>query len=272
MSRTPSQDSRSNHTLSAVDVNATNSPDKYYFSSSPRSPRRNFVAQFSTPSVEREFKNQLSVCSDPTVMRTLSCQSSIDPCVPEEDSPEEVVIEPIPSTSGISTKHRSKIVGTQVPSSPLVMRPDTLNLDDVKSKTQKFLYRSSSTKLTKKPRLRPKLDSALLDQIYYISQHRDDDNFDSIEVIDERRRKNFTRNNTAVVTSTDASITTNLEDVVVDVGSDSLNSNNMVNLQRNDDERSVDIRKIDEQQQTTKNCSKRNDTEIENEAEKSQDV
>ncbi|KAM7357119.1 uncharacterized protein ACRADG_002610 [Cochliomyia hominivorax] len=50
-----------------------------------RSPKRYSSGPSTTPSVEKEFRSQLSVCSEPPVaIRQLSGQSSLEPCVPEE--------------------------------------------------------------------------------------------------------------------------------------------------------------------------------------------
>lgn len=73
-----------------------------------------------------------------------------------------------------------------------MIRPDTLNLDR-KSKNEKqvkFLYRSNSSKSFKKPKTHNKFNSDF-DQIYFVESG--DDGFNSIDVIDERRKKNFNR-------------------------------------------------------------------------------
>lgn len=145
-------------------------------------------------------------------MRQLSCQSSIEPCVPEE-SPEqeekeifESTIDNTPTTPTLTTSpNRSnnnnsnqkfsspgRIIRQQ--SSPKSSpRPDTLLLlndnNNSKQPQKKFLYRSNSTRTYQKPKAKLKLD-----QIYFIGNNQtDDDNYNSIDVIDERRRKNFTR-------------------------------------------------------------------------------
>lgn len=59
-------------------------------------------------------------------------------------------------------------------------------------KSQKFLYRSNSSRTFKRPR--PKFNLGYdFDQIYFISSNKDDEHYDSINVIDERRRKNFNK-------------------------------------------------------------------------------
>ncbi|XP_055687557.1 uncharacterized protein LOC129792489 isoform X2 [Lutzomyia longipalpis] len=158
-SRTPSIDSRSVH-----------SPER-----SPRTPHR-VVAQISTPSVERDFRSQLSISSEP--MRVLSCQSSIDPCVPEE-SPEHEDKDMFPMDGSDSSEKGRPA------------RPDSLILDcNQEPVRQKFLYRSKSSKSFKKPKARVPLSE--FHQIYFISSsNTTEDGYDSIEVIDERRMKNF---------------------------------------------------------------------------------
>ncbi|GAB0096157.1 hypothetical protein DMENIID0001_116340 [Sergentomyia squamirostris] len=154
-SRTPSIDSRSVH-----------SPER-----SPRTPHRVVAAQISTPSVDRDLRSQLSISSEP-MRGGLSCQSSIDPCVPEE-SPEQEEKDTFAEEED-----------TKKPS-----RPDTLILDcNQEPVKHKFLYRSKSSKSFK--RTRAKAPVKEFHQIYLISGHTED-GYDSIEVIDERRMKNF---------------------------------------------------------------------------------
>lgn len=78
-----------------------------------------------------------------------------------------------------------------------ILRPDTLNLGNSSKpkneKQVKFLYRSISSKSFKKPKAHNKLNCDF-DQIYFIgSLDNGDDGFNSIDVIDERRKKNFNR-------------------------------------------------------------------------------
>lgn len=155
-------------------------------------------------------RSQLSICSEPTVaIKQLSCQSSIEPCVVEEDvfdldekekwdsfhSPHEsqALIESTVVTIENDQQHKNK------------SRPDSLILNTATiaetADTKKYLYRSQSTKSFKKPKLKPtKGLSNDLDQIYVISSNscmRSDlnDFYDSIEVIHERRSKNFSKFN-----------------------------------------------------------------------------
>ncbi|XP_059612938.1 uncharacterized protein LOC132259358 [Phlebotomus argentipes] len=158
-SRTPSIDSRSVH-----------SPER-----SPRTPHR-VVAQISTPSVDRDFRSQLSISSEP--MRVLSCQSSIEPCVPEEEGLDQEDKDTFPTDlSDSSEKGRTP-------------RPDSLILDcNQEPVRQKFLYRSKSSKSFKRPKVKAPVTE--FHQIYFISSNPAEDGYDSIEVIDERRMKNF---------------------------------------------------------------------------------
>lgn len=158
----------------------------------------------------------MSICSEPTVtVRNLSCQSSIEPCFPEEESPDSDDKEKeaffTPKTYDLSPISGSTqvTIETQRPppdlESPTSTRPDSLILntstidnnllDDVPDgKQQKYLYRSLSTRSFKKPKPKPnKLLSNDLDRIFVISSHDNEEYYDSIEVISERRSKNFSK-------------------------------------------------------------------------------
>lgn len=120
-------------------------------------------------------RSQLSISSEP--MRVLSCQSSIDPCVPEE-SPDQEDKDTFPTDLSDSSEKQG-----QLP------RPDSLILDcNQEPVRQKFLYRSKSSKSFKRPKA--KAAAKEFHQIYFISSTAED-GYDSIEVIDERRMKNF---------------------------------------------------------------------------------
>lgn len=159
------------------------------------------------------FRSQLSICSEPTVaIKQLSCQSSIDPCVPEEESfdlddrecrnsfhsPQEsqAVIESTIVTIENDHNHHHQI---KTRPDSLILNTTTIEDSTKPSDTKKFLYRSQSTKSFKKPKLKPaKLLSNDLDHIYVISSNscmRSDLNefYDSIDVIHERRSKNFSK-------------------------------------------------------------------------------
>lgn len=83
----------------------------------------------------------------------------------------------------------------------LILNTSTIENNAKSSDGKKFLYRSQSTKSFKKPKLKPsKVLSNDLDQIYVISSNscmRSDlnDFYDSIDVIHERRSKNFSKFN-----------------------------------------------------------------------------
>lgn len=64
------------------------------------------------------------------------------------------------------------------------------NRGGINGDKQKFLYRSNSSRLYKRPKAKIKLDHDL-DKIYFISSNKDDEFYDSIDVIDERRSSNF---------------------------------------------------------------------------------
>ncbi|CAO1358104.1 unnamed protein product [Diamesa serratosioi] len=200
-SRTLSFDSRCTQApsvSSTVEIDQLRSPDKITRQISPRKVN----SMLSTPSVEKEFRSQLSICSEPTVaVRQLSCQSSLEPCVPEEESPE---LEDKGSKESFHTAQEvpalHELTHVTIESNN---RPDSLILSiadsekiDLKSQ-QKYLYRSQSTRSFKKPKPKPmKLLSNDLDEIYVISSSRVsemDDFYDSIEVIHERRNKNFSK-------------------------------------------------------------------------------
>lgn len=118
------------------------------------------------------------------LVQQLSCQSSVEPNVPEEEiidiaeNETQAVIE----SSTIDSKTR--------PDSLIL---STATVEDASSfESKKFLYRSHSTRSFKKGKP-SKLLSSDLDQIYVISSNSctRDDFYDSIEVISERRSKNF---------------------------------------------------------------------------------
>lgn len=158
-------------------------------------------------------RSQLSICSEPTVaIRQLSCQSSIEPCVPEEESLDlddrdsrnsfhstqeaQAVIESTIVTIENDHNHHHDV---KVRPDSLILNTTTIEDSTKSSDTKKFLYRSQSTKSLKKPKLKPsKVLSNDLDQIYVISSSscmRPDTNefYDSIDVIHERRSKNFSK-------------------------------------------------------------------------------
>lgn len=143
-------------------------------------------------------------------IKQLSCQSSIDPCVPEEESLDLDDSRKSPQ-SGQDTRTVIESTIVTIESDPrhqINARPDSLILKTTtiegnakSSEMKKFLYRSQSTKSFSKPKFKhPKVLSNDLDQIYVISSNscmRSDlnDFYDSIDVIHERRSKNFSKFN-----------------------------------------------------------------------------
>lgn len=134
-------------------------------------------------------------------LKQLSCQSSVEPCLVEEEIGNDM-IEDKDSKESFYTATETQAVIEQ--NSSLKSRPDSLilnttTIEDSSSSVdaKKYLYRSQSTRSFKKPKLKPsKILSSDLDQIYVISSNtctRSDlnDFYDSIEVITERRSKNF---------------------------------------------------------------------------------
>lgn len=181
-------------------------------------------------------RSQLSICSEPTVaIKQLSCQSSIEPCVPEEDildpddrsyrNLQEAVIESTIVTIENDHNYRHQ---TKVRPDSLILNTTTIEDSTKSSDTKKFLYRSQSTKSFKKPKLKSsKVLSNDLDQIYVISSNscmRPDLNefYDSIDVIHERRSKNFSKFSDAesdkkIESTTDATNEENIIETTVDI-------------------------------------------------------
>lgn len=141
-------------------------------------------------------------------IKQLSCQSSVEPCVVEEElddrgsqesfhTPYESqgVIESTVVT--IENDHRHQIARPD----SLILNTTTIGENSMSSDSKKFLYRSQSTKSFKKVLSKVKASKVLsndLDQIYVISSNsclRSDlnDFYDSIDVIHERRSKNFSK-------------------------------------------------------------------------------
>lgn len=119
----------------------------------------------ASPSPEQKFRSQISVCSEPPPI--LSCQSSIDPVVPEENTTDAEKSEP---------EKELKIIET---------------IDEKKTPSKK-LHRSSSTKSykeKKKLEARKNNEIARLFAIQALKQRLENEN--DIEVISERRQKNF---------------------------------------------------------------------------------
>uniref|UniRef100_A0A182Q3Y6 Uncharacterized protein n=1 Tax=Anopheles farauti TaxID=69004 RepID=A0A182Q3Y6_9DIPT len=241
ISKTPSVDSRG--AASTIEIN---SPDRSLLLglTPPRKGATSAFGPISTPSVEKECRSQLSICSEPAAIsqRNLSCQSSLEPCVPEEESsPEYEQTGEEDNADGAGCKKQqhpsnASMEPLSVANPPL--RPDSLVLgakehdpptvDGREDRNGQHpnrplpLYRSNSSKSFRKPKAKvtSKKLSNEYDQIYVISSAggsgvsgittgsnrypnfqpqaarphpTDDDHYDSIEVIHERRSKNFSK-------------------------------------------------------------------------------
>jgi hypothetical protein len=121
-------------------------------------------------------------------VQQLSCQSSIEPCVPEE---EIIDIAERETKAVIESTTNEPIMSMPRPDS-LILNTATVEGGSTTAESKKYLYRSQSTRSFKKAKP-SKLLSSDLDQIYVISSNSctRDDFYDSIEVISERRNKNF---------------------------------------------------------------------------------
>ncbi|XP_050336190.1 uncharacterized protein LOC126763054 isoform X2 [Bactrocera neohumeralis] len=182
-----------------------------------RSPKRYSSGPSATPSVEKEFRSQLSVCSEPPApIHQLSGQSSLEPCFPEEliDNTEEkpctningVALSPdalnvaIQTISMTTPNHVEELPPPQPPKKLNSIlkkpRPDTLCLatntkSAVVSEINKSLCRSNSSRTFYRPK--PQLPNELDDSIFYIRSSSErqsiDSNelYDSVQVINERR-------------------------------------------------------------------------------------
>lgn len=174
-------------------------------------------------------RSQLSICSEPTVaIKQLSCQSSIEPCVLEE----EIYDDRLQDTQAVTESTVVTIENDHQQRYP--PRPDSLilNTTTIEDSTKpldnkKYLYRSQSTKSFKKPKMKPtKVLSNDLDQIYVISSNscmRSDlnDFYDSINVIHERRSKNFSKfrdvGSEKEIVPKDVTISENTIETIVDI-------------------------------------------------------
>lgn len=156
---------------------------------------------FISPSVG----SQASICSEPTNL--VPFQLSIDHSLPEETVTKDDQVTIIVNDNADQSlrndneiEAESKAIAARRPNTLLV---NSHGNDSIYSERKhlKHLYRSNSSSLHKRS---PKLISPTsitandkyklsreLDRIYFISSNKDDENYDSIEVIDERRRKNM---------------------------------------------------------------------------------
>lgn len=160
----------------------------------------------------------------------LSCQSSIEPCVPEED---QIDIQTTSQPSGeivIELKDNQQVIDDKRE------RPDSLilnttTIESTKKEPKKFLQRSQSTNVyNKKSKGKSsRVMSNDLDQIYVISSSNNcmqsdlEDYYDSIDVIHERRSKNFSKSNESETDKDKESETTirvrneNIVETIVDI-------------------------------------------------------
>ncbi|XP_055846468.1 uncharacterized protein LOC129912290 [Episyrphus balteatus] len=140
----------------------------------------------STPSVEREFRSQLSICSEPITARQLSGQSSIEPCVLEE-SPESDEKPPIDKPPTIETKP-GILKKTRPETLPIKNDMKTNLLKEKTCQSTKILYRSNSsnTFYRPKPRISNEYDTIFLKNM---SGKNSNEVYDSLQVINERRKK-----------------------------------------------------------------------------------
>lgn len=151
------------------------------------------------------FRSQISINSEPgTSMRTLSCQSSLEPYLPEESTELDVddhAIENANLPLQIPTTNTSEPTVTHM----LECNIENRKLFDNKQKSdnkKKGIYRSNSSR-------QPTTTTATSTPTYgtdFKQSCKDDLGYDSIEVIDERRNKNFEkaglqRSNTTVIYS-----------------------------------------------------------------------
>ncbi|XP_034482608.1 uncharacterized protein LOC117788059 isoform X1 [Drosophila innubila] len=161
-----------------------------------RSPKRYSSGPSATPSVEKEFRSQLSVCSEPPPpMRQLSGQSSMEPAVPEESI--EIIDERhVNAECNVSYTEITQLEHHKSNLPPKKPRPDFLPLGssaDQPQLTQNQLYRSNSSRQFYRPK--PGIANERDDSVFYIrslergasSTSGDDHMYDSLRVINERR-------------------------------------------------------------------------------------
>lgn len=185
----------------------------------------------------RFSRSQISICSEPSNIPLY--QLSVDQSFPEENlkveerSTEIEILAQLHEEVGSSSTEatvaaallpqRNNEIDTIVEVAA-IKRPNSLMLNcnrnefdnnsisgglqlSKRRKHHRYLYRSNSSSLHKRPTTLVPIASAAsntkyklsseLDQIYFISSNKDDDNYDSIEVIDERRMKNLPKSEKA---------------------------------------------------------------------------
>ncbi|XP_017861460.1 PREDICTED: uncharacterized protein LOC108612909 isoform X2 [Drosophila arizonae] len=182
-----------------------------------RSPKRYSSGPSATPSVDKEFRSQLSVCSEPPPpVRQLSGQSSMEPAVPEESV--EIIDERMPmecvsnsnnnSLCNVSYNEITELVHHTHSLPMKKQRPDFLPLDSSADPKQhqeqqqqqqqqksnpSTLYRSNSSRQFYRPK--PAIAKDRDDSVFYIrslerggsSASNDEHMYDSLKVINERR-------------------------------------------------------------------------------------
>ncbi|XP_036344676.1 uncharacterized protein LOC118753905 [Rhagoletis pomonella] len=185
-----------------------------------RSPKRYSSGPSATPSVEKEFRSQLSVCSEPpAAIHQLSGQSSLEPCFPEEniDNTDEkspasvngVALSPDAlnvaiQTVSMTSVHQVEDCASPPPPLPKKLnsilkkaRPETLSLASssvkptIASELNKSLCRSNSSRTFYRPK--SQLPNESDDSIFFIRSSSErqsidsNDLYDSVQVINERR-------------------------------------------------------------------------------------
>ncbi|XP_023178731.2 uncharacterized protein LOC111604765 [Drosophila hydei] len=178
-----------------------------------RSPKRYSSGPSATPSVDKEFRSQLSVCSEPPPpVRQLSGQSSMEPAVPEESveliderMPMECVSNSNSNINSVSYSEITELVHHTHSLPPKKQRPDFLPLGGSAAQQQQqeqqqqpksnpaTLYRSNSSRQFYRPK--PGIAKDRDDSVFYIrslerggsSASNDEHMYDSLKVINERR-------------------------------------------------------------------------------------
>ncbi|XP_016959819.1 serine/arginine repetitive matrix protein 1 isoform X1 [Drosophila biarmipes] len=169
-----------------------------------RSPKRYSSGPSATPSVEKEFRSQLSVCSEPPPpVRQLSGQSSMEPAVPEEslDQSEEQEASSQPKTSYEEITelqhHTSSLPPKKARPGFLPLARSEQEEDQRPVVVANPLYRSNSSRQFYRPK--KGVPNERDDSVFYIrsmerglagnggSGSADEQMYDSLRVINERR-------------------------------------------------------------------------------------
>ncbi|XP_017128018.1 cyclin-dependent kinase 12 isoform X1 [Drosophila elegans] len=169
-----------------------------------RSPKRYSSGPSATPSVEKEFRSQLSVCSEPPPpVRQLSGQSSMEPAVPEESLDQSEEQETTTSQPKTSYEEITELQHHTSTLPPKKVRPGFLPLARSEQDEQDQrpvaapLYRSNSSRQFYRPK--KEVPNERDDSVFYIrsmerglagnggSASADEQMYDSLRVINERR-------------------------------------------------------------------------------------